>query len=262
MPLRFIDTEFFKHPYVRGLKGPYKSLYIFIFCDCENSGIWSPDFEIASLFIDQKVDVSGAKKTFDGKFIELENGKWFFPDFIQWQYPNGIQENNPAHKKIIKTLFQFNLIDSEFKIITPLKDLQSPLQGSKVKDMVEGKVEGKGKVKEGDKVEGKESDPVDAKLIHPLQAWISETLPNVSKLKKQLTYHEAETLVSMYPKKEIQDVLESMENYQPLQKKYISVNLTVHKWIKKRISNAGTSKIKAASDANADQLRRVIEGTL
>ena len=84
MAKRFIDTSFFKSPFVRGLKGAYKGLYLFIICDCDGSGIWAADFEAASLYIGQSVDQSGFQKFFieKGKAIDLENGRYFLPDFI------------------------------------------------------------------------------------------------------------------------------------------------------------------------------------
>jgi len=137
MAKRFIDTSFFKSPFVRGLQGAYKGLYLFIICDCNGSGIWSADFEAASLYIGQKVDISGFQKLFveKGKAIDLENGRYFLPDFIEHQYPTGLSLTNTAHKNFIAELLKFNLLDEN------LKPLQSPLKGSKV--MVKVKVEEK-----------------------------------------------------------------------------------------------------------------------
>lgn len=213
MPLRFIDTDFFKHPFVRGLKGAYKSLYVFIFCDCDNAGIWNPEFEISSIYIDQKVDRDGAERHFAGKYILIPNGKWFLPDFIQWQHPNGLQEYNPAHKKIIKTLNSFNLIDSELKVIVPSKVLASPFKGSKDKDKEEGM----------DKVMVMEE-------AHPIQKLIAENLAQVKKLDRQITAKECETISGKYSMAIIEKVLNSMENHKQLTKKYKSVYLTLNKW--------------------------------
>lgn len=144
MAKRFIDTSFFKSPFVRGLQGAYKGLYLFIICDCNGSGIWSADFEAASLYIGQKVDISGFQKLFveKGKAIDLENGRYFLPDFIEHQYPTGLSLTNTAHKNFIAELLKFNLLDEN------LKPLQSPLKGSYVKVKVEVVEKVKEKVKE------------------------------------------------------------------------------------------------------------------
>ena len=142
MAKRFIDTSFFKSPFVRGLKGAYKGLYLFIICDCDGSGIWSADFEAASLYIGQSVDLSGFQKFFveKGKAIDLENGRYFLPDFIEHQYPGGLSEKNIAHKNFIAELLKFNLLDEN------LKPLQSPFKGSKVMVMVKETVKVEEKV--------------------------------------------------------------------------------------------------------------------
>lgn len=134
MAKRFLDTSFFKSPFVRGLKGAYKGLYLFIICDCEGSGIWSADFDVASLYVGQKVDKSGFEKFFVGvgKAIDLQNGKYFIPDFIEHQYPGGLSYSNIAHKNFILELTKYQLLDED------LKPLQSPFKGAKV--MVKEKV--------------------------------------------------------------------------------------------------------------------------
>lgn len=234
MPLRFIDTGFYKHPFIAGLKGPYKALYIFILCDCDNAGMWGPDFQIASIYIDQKLDRETARKNFAGKFIELKNGKWFFPDFIQWQYPKGLSAKNPAHTKIIFELQKLDLIDENLLLKgtpqSPPGVPPSPSEGTKGKgkDIDKGKDEGMGK-----------EETHEAELIHPLQKFIKESLPTVSKLRDQLTYVQCHELLGMYPRDKIKETLEAMENHQPLLKRYKSVNLTIHNWIKKRLNESG-----------------------
>jgi len=129
MAKRFIDTGFYKSPFVRGLKGALKGLYSFIICDCDGSGIWSKDLPIASAYIGFEI----TDKDFEifvksGKAIDLKNGKYFFPDFIEHQYPQGLQEKNPAHKNFISELKKYNLIDKNFNIKKgAFEGLQSPL---------------------------------------------------------------------------------------------------------------------------------------
>jgi hypothetical protein len=149
MAKRFLDTSFYKSPFVRGLQGAYKGLYLFIICDCEGSGIWAADFEAASLYIGFKIDKNGFEKGFveNGKAIDLKNGKYFIPDFIEHQYPGGLSNNNIAHKNFIIELNKYQLLDEN------LKPLNSPFVGSKVMVKVEDKVKeqdrgvGKGKGK-------------------------------------------------------------------------------------------------------------------
>lgn len=134
MANRFLETNFYKSPFVRGLQGSLKALYSFIICDCTPSGIWFLDLEAASMYIGFKVTSSEFNESFvkTGKAIDLGRGKFFFPDFIEHQYPKGLQEKNPAHINIILELKKLCLINEnlcvvEFKKEEPLEGLISPL---------------------------------------------------------------------------------------------------------------------------------------
>lgn len=130
------------------MEAPMKLLYSFIICDCSPAGIWVVDLEIATVYCAIKLDLTTAEKVFieTGKAVNLNNGKWFFPGFIEHQYPQGLQTHNPAHKSIIKELKEYNLLNEDLtlNIQAPNKPLTSPSQGAKV--MVMDKVEEKGKV--------------------------------------------------------------------------------------------------------------------
>lgn len=69
---------------------------------------------------------------------------------------------------------------------------------------------------------------------HPLQEYVKEELEEVSKLEKQLTASNCESLIEDFGKTQVHEVLLAMENYKGLTKKYTSVNLTVRNWCKRR----------------------------
>jgi len=141
MAKRFIDTSFYKSPFVRGLKGSMKALYTFIICDCTGDGIWTLDLDIASIY----TGFNYTKKEFEdafvktGKAIDLLNGRYFFADFIEHQYPSGLSLTNVAHKNFITELNKYGLLDAT------LKPLKRPFDGSKVMVMVKGNGIGDGK---------------------------------------------------------------------------------------------------------------------
>jgi hypothetical protein len=131
MAKRFIDTNFYKSPFVRGLEGASKALYSFIICDCTGAGVWMKDLEIASLYIGLQVKPEHWQVFIDsGKAIEVAPGKFFFPDFIDHQYPAGLCENNKAHKNFLEELLKYNVLEQNSE--GAWKPLESPLQGSKV----------------------------------------------------------------------------------------------------------------------------------
>lgn len=140
MAKRFTDTEKWKKPFIRSLKAPYKLLWLYICDDCDHSGIWQVDIEVAEIRIGEKLDEKKALSFFGDKIIPLDNGtKWFIPSFIEFQYPSGLSENNKAHTSIIKNLDRYK------DQIENFKPLESPLQGDK--DMVMDKDKEMDKVK-------------------------------------------------------------------------------------------------------------------
>jgi|694.fasta_scaffold02942_25 hypothetical protein len=133
MAKRFTDTEKWKKPFIRTLKAPYKLLWLYICDDCDHTGIWQIDIEVAEIRIGEKLDLNKAILYFNDKIIPLDNGtKWFIPSFIEFQYPSGLSDSNKAHTAIIKNLDKYK------DEITNFKPLNSPLQGDK--DMVMDKV--------------------------------------------------------------------------------------------------------------------------
>lgn len=132
MANRNIDTGFYKSPFVRGLSGALKGLYGFIICDCSGAGIWAKDLPIASVY----VGFDFSEKEFDeafvktGKAIDLGDGKYFFPDFIEHQYPKGFSRNNPAQKNFISELEKYGLLNEDLTI--NLEGLQSPSEAPHV----------------------------------------------------------------------------------------------------------------------------------
>lgn len=151
MANRFIETNYYKSPFVRSLKGSLKLLYSFIICDCTGAGIWPLDLEAASLYTGFEITFEEFDKYFikRGKAVDLSNGKYFFPDFIEHQYPKGLKDTNPAHTNVILELKKIGLLDENNSVNVKknkgaFKELPRDISNGngKVMDMVEevGKV--------------------------------------------------------------------------------------------------------------------------
>lgn len=143
MAKRFIDSDLFRKRFIRGLKGPYKLLWVYLFCDCDNAGIWEVDIEAAELFTGQKYSIDEAKKAFDGKIYFFNNEtKVFIPDFIVFQYGNELNEKNSAHRSVIEKLTKYQLLTilNEWNREGTLKPLSNPQLGGMDKDKEAGKI--------------------------------------------------------------------------------------------------------------------------
>lgn len=134
MAKRFIDSDLFKKRFVRGLKGAYKLLWVYLFCECDNAGILEVDIEAAELYCGHKYNLSDVKKVFEGKIFFFNNdAKAFIPDFIVFQYSNELNEKNPAHRSVIEKLSKYKLLKvlEEWSQEGEVKPLPTPLQGAK-----------------------------------------------------------------------------------------------------------------------------------
>lgn len=118
MANRFLETNYYKSPFVRGLKGALKGLYSFIICDCTPDGIWNKDLQAASLYIGFSITEEEFNESFvlTGKSIDIGRGKYFFPDFIEHQYPSGLQSWNKSHNKIIIELNKYNFLSEKKEV--------------------------------------------------------------------------------------------------------------------------------------------------
>ena len=140
MPKRFTDTNKYKKPFIRGLQGPYKLLWDYLYHDCDHAGIWIVDFEIAQLYLgnDMPVNKIDALKYFNNgekRIIEFDEGKkWFIKPFIEFQY-GILNKDNRVHNSIILELDKYKI----------QKGLISSLQGAKEKEQDKDKDKDKDK---------------------------------------------------------------------------------------------------------------------
>jgi len=140
MSKRFTDTNKYKKPFIRGLKGPYKLFWDYLYHDCDHAGIWIVDFEIAQVYLgeDMPINKKDALHYFnngENKIIEIDGGKkWFIPSFVEFQYGK-LNENNRVHNSVINALKKYNVFDKQKRQNKPLI---SPLQGAMDKDKEEG----------------------------------------------------------------------------------------------------------------------------
>jgi hypothetical protein len=129
MAKRFIDTDLFKKRFIRGLRGPYKLLWIYLFCECDNAGIWEVDVQAAELFCGHKYTLADMKNAFAGRIHFFNaDAKAFIPEFIEFQYGEvPLNSKNPAHKSVLSKLSKYQL----FEVLREgaVKPQQSPFKG-------------------------------------------------------------------------------------------------------------------------------------
>jgi len=129
MAKRFIETDLFQDPFVRGLQAPSKLLWVYLFLNCDNAGTWTVELDVACLRIGAQVTEAEALEAFQDKLVILDNGQtWFLPSFIKIQHKNELKATNAAHSKVIPKLLGYGLIEENQAGFFTLKErpLQAP----------------------------------------------------------------------------------------------------------------------------------------
>ncbi len=131
MAKRFIDTDLFRKPFMRGLEAPYKALWIYLLCECDHAGVWTVELDVAHLRMGMKLDTEKALEKMGGAVIPIDGGaKWFLPDFVAFQYGK-LNPANRVHESVLAILSKYGIDPNE---LSQNKPLTSPLQGAKDKD--------------------------------------------------------------------------------------------------------------------------------
>ena len=122
MAKRYFDTDIWKKKWFRSLSPRYKSVWWYIISQCDHAGFFEPDIEIMSIFIGEELDDVELKEVFKERMEYLDNGKWFIPKFIQFQYnastPEELNLNNRVHKSVYDKLLKY---DISFRVIDEAK---------------------------------------------------------------------------------------------------------------------------------------------
>lgn len=161
MAKRFIKSDIFQDPFIRSLEGPYKALWVYLFCNCNSSGLWPVEIEIASIRIDQKITHRKALDYFMEKILILDNGStWFLPSFIAIQYGNELKLTNPATRNVINDLLKYGLLEEKNEGVFTLK--QRGFEGACIAPMDMDKE----KDKDMDKEKERKKEP----LIFPFES--------------------------------------------------------------------------------------------
>ena len=110
MAKRFTDTEIWDKPWFMELSPADKCAIMFIKDKCNCIGIWIYNDKIANCYINDTPDWKTLPERCNGNIIILEDGKWWLPDFCDFQYGK-LNENCPPHKKYILELKKYGLYE-------------------------------------------------------------------------------------------------------------------------------------------------------
>lgn len=127
MPKRFVDTERWKDHWYRKLPLKYKLFWNYICDNCDNSGMWKQDIDLASFQIGEEIDLQEAILLFNDKkqrVLLLNNCEYLLIyGFIDFQignlYQNKLTNLQKSAKKImLKHIETKEVTENDFTIVT------------------------------------------------------------------------------------------------------------------------------------------------
>jgi hypothetical protein len=133
MAKRFTDTQIWEKEWFMALNPRLKCLWRYLTERCDQSGVWEPNWQLASIYIGEKV--SQLDLASFGKHIEiLESGKVFIPDFINFQYGR-LSESSPAHNPVFRAIEKNRLSNRLFnRVSNTLKEKEKEKEEDKEKE--------------------------------------------------------------------------------------------------------------------------------
>ena len=127
MAKRFIDTGILHNPWMREAPPKMKALWLACITECSNAGILAMDWPMLSLLCGETITEQEGREFLAGRFIDLGRGRFFFPDFIRFQYPKGIRGDNNNLKSIREQLLKFGICSVNLTLFEVLPNPKSTL---------------------------------------------------------------------------------------------------------------------------------------
>jgi len=167
---RFTDTEIWKRPWFRKLTPAEKCAFQYIKDNCDNAGVWIPDYEAAEFYIGESVDWESLLQQVNKNIQVLDSGKWWVPDFCEFQWGE-LREgtDNKAQRSYITLLKRHRLWPLEGPKEAPTRGHTTGPLGSQEKEKEKEKDLEKDKDKDKDKEKEKDGSSVPVR-------WPSESL--------------------------------------------------------------------------------------
>lgn len=101
---RFTDTDKWEDAWYQDLPLKYKMFWNYLCDKCSHFGVWKVNMKYAIFAIGEPFELSELKRVFHERIVVLENGDWFIPKFISFQYGNILSRESLPVRKVISFL--------------------------------------------------------------------------------------------------------------------------------------------------------------
>ena len=120
---RFTETAKWKDKWFMELNPTHKLFYLYILDECDNCGVWEPNFALAQFMIGLEINEEEILQVLQDKIWILDTGRWLIPKFIKFQYGKLNPKCKP-HLSVIRLLEKHNLRDKYKQLINSSYTLQ------------------------------------------------------------------------------------------------------------------------------------------
>ena len=178
MSKRFTSTLKWRDTWFRKLSSKLKCLWFYILDECDNSGVWKSDFEMASFCIGEQLTEMEALEAFNAGKIrvqQLTEGYWHVKDFVSFQYGK-LSEKSIPHKSVL-TLINHHESTKGYCMVG--------------KGLVKGRARDKDKDKDKDKGFSNDLSNIDTEILFK-EVW--DKYPNKDGRKEALRHFKATIL--------------------------------------------------------------------
>jgi len=111
MVRRFTCTDKWEDTWFSELEPDLKLAWMYILDRCDCAGIWKRNFKNLRFHCHSTRTDEEFTEIFRERIIEVNNGKWFIPKFLKFQYPSGLNSNKPAIIGVKKRLIEMGLLN-------------------------------------------------------------------------------------------------------------------------------------------------------
>ena len=110
MPKRLTDTEKWDDSWFMDLPNDMKFVWLYLVDKCNHAGIWKINFKLMKYHLNIKKTQEEIEECFKNKVILVGNDKWFIPNFIKFQYSNGLGSQKPVIVSVRNELNKYGLL--------------------------------------------------------------------------------------------------------------------------------------------------------
>lgn len=97
---RFVETEKWNDPWFRRLPRDYKLLWDYLYTRCDNSGVWSVDWDLVKFHVGIDYNEAEALKIFGDRVKDIGRCRWWLPKFVEFQF-GVMSEASRVHQSVI-----------------------------------------------------------------------------------------------------------------------------------------------------------------